>query len=429
MCVFCLHTLLGYPHIPVLRGAGGLLAKGGLQSNAFYLPRIAGSFETETQKKGCTTNMMFLYDLCGKPFGWIMRLIYEVVNNYGVAILIFTIITKLILFPISYKQQANSAKMQRLNPKLEKLRKKYKDNPQKLQEEQAKLYQEENINPMASCLPMFLQFFLLFGILDVVYKPMTYILKLKNSGVVESGKQVMEALNIKTSGTDLREELNILNTFHQNPDAFQGKEGFTDQVVSQLNEFYNNFQIFGVNLGSVPQLHPDVWNASAVVLFLIPFLSGVLQLFMTIYTQWINKKRNPSMANMGCMNIMLYVMPIFSVVFAFQVPAGVGFYWACSSFFSLIQTVGLNRYFTPERIEKIMAKEEKKLAKKYASGKKNFMTRMMEAQSEAMKQREDYAEKSKDMSRSELSEHNRNTLREARKRMAEKYGDDYEDKD
>lgn len=84
---------------------------------------------------------------------------------------------------------------------------------------------------------------------------MTYILKLKNSGVVESGKQVMEALNIKTSGTDLREELNILNTFHQNPDAFQGKEGFTDQVVSQLNEFYNNFQIFGVNLGSVPQLH------------------------------------------------------------------------------------------------------------------------------------------------------------------------------
>ena len=76
-----------------------------------------------------------------------------------------------------------------------------------------------------------------------------------------------------------------------------------------------------------------------------------------------------------------------------------------------------------------MAKEEKKLAKKYASGKKNFMTRMMEAQSEAMKQREDYAEKSKDMSRSELSEHNLNTLREARKRMAEKYGDDYEDKD
>ncbi|WP_462365322.1 YidC/Oxa1 family membrane protein insertase, partial [Ruminococcus callidus] len=103
----------------------------------------------------------FLYDLCGKPFGWIMRLIYDLVDNYALAILLFTIFTKLILFPISYKQQKNSAKMQRFNPKLEKLRKKYNDDPKKMQEEQMKLYQEENINPGASCLPMFLQSFIL----------------------------------------------------------------------------------------------------------------------------------------------------------------------------------------------------------------------------------------------------------------------------
>ena len=72
----------------------------------------------------------------------------------------------------------NSAKMQRLNPKMEKLRKKYKDEPQKMQEAQMQLYQEENVNPGASCLPMFLQFFILFGILDVVYKPLSYILKM-----------------------------------------------------------------------------------------------------------------------------------------------------------------------------------------------------------------------------------------------------------
>ena len=82
-----------------------------------------------------------------------MRLIYDLVDNYALAILLFTIFTKLILFPISYKQQKNSAKMQRFNPKLEKLRKKYKDDPKKMQEEQMKLYQEENINPGASCLP------------------------------------------------------------------------------------------------------------------------------------------------------------------------------------------------------------------------------------------------------------------------------------
>ena len=79
--------------------------------------------------------MDFLYDLCGKPFGWIMRLIYDWVDNYAFAILLFTIFTKLILFPISYKQQKNSARMQRVNPKMEKLRQKYKDDPKKMQDE------------------------------------------------------------------------------------------------------------------------------------------------------------------------------------------------------------------------------------------------------------------------------------------------------
>ena len=139
--------------------------------------------------------MDFLYDLCGKPFGWIMRLIYDLVDNYALAILLFTIITKLILFPISYKQQLNTARMQRLNPKLEKLRQKYKSEPQKLQEAQMQLYQEENINPGASCLPMFLQFFILFGILDVVYKPLSYILKVKDS-VISSAFEIVQKLSL-----------------------------------------------------------------------------------------------------------------------------------------------------------------------------------------------------------------------------------------
>ena len=138
--------------------------------------------------------MDFLYDLCGKPFGWIMRLIYDWVDNYAFAILLFTIFTKLILFPISYKQQKNSARMQRVNPKMEKLRQKYKDDPKKMQEEQMKLYQEENVNPGASCLPMFLQFFILFGILDVVYKPLSYILKMKDS-VISSAFEVVQKIN------------------------------------------------------------------------------------------------------------------------------------------------------------------------------------------------------------------------------------------
>lgn len=147
--------------------------------------------------------------------------------------------------------------------------------------------------------------------------------------------------------------------------------------------------------------------------------------------QIYQKKKNPGMPNMGCMNIMLYAMPIFSVWFAFQVPAGVGFYWVCSSFFSLIQSVGLNCYFTKERIEAICEKENQKNAKKYANGKKSFMQRMMDVQqgNDVMNQREKYVEETNDMSRSELNKYNQQVLKDARKRMAEKYGETYDESD
>lgn len=376
--------------------------------------------------------MDFLYDLCGKPFGWIMRLIYMLVDNYALAILLFTIITKLILFPISYKQQLNSARMQRINPKLEKLRKKYKDDPKKMQEEQMNLYQEENFNPGASCLPMFLQFFILFGILDVVYKPLSYILRVGND-VITAAFSVVEKINpqLAQQGTSLRQELTILNAHHNDPSAFT--EALGSGLSERMADFYDKFSLFGINLGQIPQWNPDVWNATAIGLFMIPFLSGIIQLVLTVYMQVMQKKRNPAMKNMGCMNVMLYVMPIFSVWFAFQVPAGVGFYWVCSSFFSLVQSVGLNLYFTPERTERICKKQEEKLAKKYNGGKKKpLMQRLMDQQGEltqAQQQRQRYAEETEGMSRTELNKYNQQVIKDARRRMAEKYGDTYEGDD
>lgn len=375
--------------------------------------------------------MDFLYDLCGKPFGWIMRLIYELVDNYALAILLFTIITKLILFPISYKQQFSSAKMQRLNPKMEKLRQKYKNDQKKLQEEQMKLYQEENVNPGASCLPMFLQFFLLFGILDVVYKPLSYILRVKDS-LISSAFSVVEKINpdLAKQGTSLRQELVILSAHHDDPAAFA--DTISDSLSAQMAEFYDKFSLFGINLGTTPSWHPDTWNGTAIALFMIPVLSGVIQLILTVYTQVVQKKRNPNMPNMGCMNVMLFIMPLFSIWFAFQVPAGVGFYWVCSSFFSLLQSIGLNLYFTPKRIEALCEKENKKLERKYAKGKQSFSQRMMntmQGQTEAQRQRERDKEAVKDMSRSELSKYQNQQLKDARRRMAEKYGDSYDTED
>lgn len=370
--------------------------------------------------------MNALYDIVGIPFGYLMMLIYHFVKNYALAIIIFTVVTKILLFPVNYKTQKNAARMQLMAPKLEKLRKSYANNPQKLQEEQQKLYIQEGINPMGSCLPAFIQMFLLFGVLDVVYKPLTHILRFSKS--VRG-----DAADIAgTKLSNLRCELKIMNHLNDNPLEYVGIKG--GEFLDKVTEFSSNFTVFGANLGKVPSVHVNWHNSESVILFFIPILAGLAQLVSSVYTQIHQKKVNPNMQGGGCLTFMMYTMPLISVWFAFEVPAGVGFYWIWSALFSFVITLGLNLYFTPERTEAINEKEKEK-ARIYAEKhpeKKTFMQRMLEQQELANQQRNGGAPKKSNgdkVSRSEMNKYNRDRIKEARKRMAEKYGDVYDEND
>lgn len=371
--------------------------------------------------------MNSLYDIIGIPFGYLMSWIYALVNNYGVAIILFTVVTKLILMPVNYKTQKNAARMRLLNPKLEKLKKSYKDNPQRLQQEQQALYQQEGLNPMASCLPSIVQMLLLFGVLDVVYKPLTHIFHFAKSirnAAIGIASDLIGGSGISTS--DLRSELRVMEQLSLDPDKFNGiGDGFRDKVL----EFNDHFTVFGANLGKTPTLSPDTWNSESIILMLIPFIAGLAQLLYTVYSQIYQKKHNPTMQNMGCMNVMLYLMPVLSVWFAFQVPAGVGFYWIWSSVFSLVITVGLNFYFNDKRIVAINEKEKEKArikAEKHPE-RKTFMQKMMEQQQALEQQQRGINPDGSKMSRSEMNKANYDAVKEARKRMAEKYGDEYDE--
>ena len=122
--------------------------------------------------------MNYISTLIGVPLGYLMRLIYSLCNNYAVAIIIFTLFTKILLFPVSYKTQKDAARRNLLNPKIQKLKKSFANNQERFQEEQQKLFQEEGINTFSSCLPMFIQMFILFGVIEVIYKPITHILNI-----------------------------------------------------------------------------------------------------------------------------------------------------------------------------------------------------------------------------------------------------------
>jgi YidC/Oxa1 family membrane protein insertase len=365
--------------------------------------------------------MTFLYHLIGIPFGWIMKVIYEFVKDYGSAIIIFTLFTKLLMFPFTWKQQISSERSKAIQPKLQKLRKAYKDNPQKMQQEQMKLYQQENLSMSAGCLPMILQMVLLFGVLDVVYRPLSHILRFSSSTIdkmrgvasklTENGKQVITF----TGKNDMREELKIMDGVAHDSSSFDSN------LVDKIHDFSS--QLFGVaDLTATPVLNPEIWNTQSIILFLIPFMAGIFQLVSTVYSLQYQKKNNPDMPNMGFMKLVMYFLPIISVIFAFNVPAGVGFYWAISALFSFIIQLCLHRYLTPERVAVIIEKDKAKNAKK----KPGIFQKAMEEQQRQMALLPD--NDTSKLSRKELNELNIKKIDEARKRSAEKYSDEITEK-
>lgn len=308
-----------------------------------------------------------------------------------------------------------------------------------------KLYSEEGINPMASCLPLFIQFPILYGIFDVVYRPLTHIL--------HAGKDAIAAAteitrNIFGDAVPVyfqhRPEIYIVKEVQKDPSAFASMTEQFPEFVEKVTGFNN--KLFGiVDLGDIPTLHPEAWNAAAIILLMIPIMSGVIQLAMTIYMQIRNKKMNPDAPNMGGMNIMLYVMPLFSIWIAFRYPAGIGFYWTMSSLFSFVQSIVLYHIYTPEYVASLVEKDRQKRKKK---NRPNMMERYQQIMEEQMAAQNGgsaakprsgavTAKVSDDeggspeikISRAKQKEYEKMIIREARRRQAEKYGEEFIDDD
>lgn len=388
-------------------------------------------------------------ELIGYPLGWIMWLLYQITHNYAWSIVFFTLVTKILLFPLSVKQQKSTAAMTAFQPKLEKLKKQYANNQQKLQEEQMKLYAEEGINPMSSCLPLLIQFPLLYGIFDVVYRPIYHILR-AGQPAIDAATNIAREIFTRDGGKvptyfEYRPEIYIIKEVQKDPSAFAAMNeqfpGFVDKVAD-----FNN-KLFGiVDLGDMPSLHPEVWNAAAIILLIIPIMSGVIQLGMTIYSQIRNKKMNPDAPNMAGMNMMLYVMPLFSVWIAFRYPAGIGFYWTMSSLFSFVQSILLYKIYTPEYVASLVEKDKAKRKKKARPNMMERYQQLMEEQaaqnggakqaparaggiavSSAADEEDDKPEVK--LSKAKQKEYERMIIREARRRQAEKYGEEFIDDD
>lgn len=360
---------------------------------------------------------MKIFSLIGIPLGWIMWVIYDFVGNYGLTLLLFTLLMKLIMLPLAIKQQKGLVQMASFKPKMDELKKKYANNQKKLNEEMMELYKKENYSPTASCLPTLLQFPILFGLIDVIYYPLKHIVRLPADTIT---KAVEVATTVLGEGGMNRysSEISVLQAVHQDAAPFVSALGA--DVAGQLSSF--DFSFLGLNLG----LQPHVLEFTPLFLWLIPILSGLSSLLMTL----ISMKQNKGISSGdNTANAMLYMMPLMSVWISYQVPAGVGIYWLLSNLFSALQSFVLYKVYNPtEMAEKarleIEQQRERERQDRIAARKQG-----KKQSAEEILFDEDADEEAKNQVLRTLSqkELNRIKLARARKMAAEKYGDEFVD--
>lgn len=291
-------------------------------------------------------------DILAIPFGWALGALYDLSGNYLLALVVITVVLRLILLPSSIKQQKNSAKQMRLQAKVNKIRQKYagqgREAQMKISEETQELYRREGFNPTASgCLPLFLQLIPMMGLYGAIYEPLTKVLRISDT--------VLEALtNAYLTVTGQAEvsaqeayriELHILNKFDEMVPLLD-KNVVTDDIIEKLRSFVGNFTVFGIDLTAVPK---EVMAVSKVLL-LIPILAGLSALLTSVYTYLKQRKTNPEMANNPMMGCMSFTSPLISVVFAYTLPAGIGFYWIITNILSFIQIISLAIFIKPADI-------------------------------------------------------------------------------
>lgn len=281
--------------------------------------------------------MQWLFEFLGGLFGWALYGAYLLVRNYGLAILIFTVFTKLVFFPSTIKQQKSMAKNARLSSQMQALKEKYGNNREKLNEETQKLYEKEGTSPYSGCLSSFLPMFLLLGVFYAVAYPLTNTLHI-DANMVNNAREALAAvpgLNLSASEY-YGGQVDILMYFN----SFESVQNcFSQGDITRISEFSNSFDLCGLNLLVSPS------QLGFSVYLIIPFLCFATSVASQIVMQKLN---GTAQAQQGCMKLMIYGLPLFSAYIAYTVPAAVGFYWICSTAISFVQSLIVHKYFGPD---------------------------------------------------------------------------------
>ena len=304
-----------------------------------------------------------MFNFFANIFGYLLELLYNLVNNYGLAIILFTILIKILLLPLSIKQQRSLKKSNEMQEKMKVIQFKYKNNPEKLNQEIMNLYKTEKISPFSGCLTAIVQLLLLLSIFYLVRSPLTYMEKMPTedinkyvSQLQEEGKEVSQVY----PEIDLIREYNWLK--EKNPD---------DANIEKLNLQMN---FLGLDLSKIPQ--QNMTDYTVYIIPLLYILSSFISIRMTTAMQQkqqgknkktkllidgetgkelteeakeeVKEEENEIDAVMQTNKMMSWMMPIMSISIAFIAPLGLALYWLMNNILMIIERLVLNKFVKTE---------------------------------------------------------------------------------
>lgn len=265
-------------------------------------------------------------------FGYVLNFLYQFIGNYGIAIILFSIILKLVMLPISIKQQKTMKKSAKIQEKMKVIQDKYKNNPEKLNQETIELYKSEKMSPFSGCLSAIAQIVILFAVFYLVRSPLTYMKKVDT-----------ELINKYTN--EIKQEENNKNTAYPEI-AIIKEKGKQDETVNI------NMEFLGLDLSAIPSQDFSDWKV-----YVIPglyVLTSFISMRMTTNMQQQKKEEGKEENNTELDAVaqanksMSYIMPIMSLSIAAIAPLGLALYWLVNNILMIIERLILNRFVKEE---------------------------------------------------------------------------------
>lgn len=290
--------------------------------------------------------MSSFFGILGGPLGYVMEFIYKyIVSDYGLSLVLFTLVLRLLMFPLRIKQQKSTARMAAYQPMIQEIQKKYAKDQKRQQEEMMKMQEEYGYSPTAGCLPMVLNMVVLFGIIEVVYRPLTYILHISTDLLTAAA----------TAG-------NIAGGYAQQSKiigaVLAGNSGVIGALGEQAVGLIKGFNVFwgNLNLVAMPTISLAGWQT---------LVFPVLSVLTMIGSQIIVQKTSGQQLQ-GSMKYTPWIMSAMFIFVGFTVPVGFSLYYTVSNLLMIVESLVARKIYDPEKMKQQIADEieEKRKAKK-----------------------------------------------------------------